>query len=157
MASYQVLDLQTAFHYFGDEESTRTMTNIFATEHFNQVLQDHHKNMMAMDFKSLGVTSERMHATSGYVFYPEITNLIIEMREEVKKENKEKLIHIHLILLRKCFNLHRELEDYLQKPLPSPDIKKYVEECLKKLKSETTEFEEGEEKNSNSCAGCSIF
>ncbi len=159
MASYQVLDIQLALHYFSDEENMQMMIKMFAMDCFSQRLQDYHRDLIAMDFKKLKVRDDDLRGVFNFLTSPEMISLIsVDMRNAIYAGDEEKLILLHLIFLRKCSILHRELEDYLQAPVPSPDIKEYVNECLKKLNKEDKVQEiEGEARGSVFCAGCSIF
>jgi len=159
MAFYQVFDLQS----FGDadEENIKTMIEGFALgECFKEILENYHRDLMAMDFERLMGSGERIWSAFSYITSPEMRNFMLgDMREAIYKKDQEKLIHMHLIFLRKCEILRRELEDYLQTPVPSPNIKECVKECLKVLKemNDSKVEVEGEVKNNTFCAGCWIF
>ncbi len=154
MTSYQILDVSRALNNFGDEANARMMIDMFAeARNFPQLVENYHKEVMLIKLRG---DWESLLCCFDYVTSYDITKLIKEMREEADKQNKQKVIHLYLIFLRKCSILHRELEDYLQKPVASPDLKKYAEECMKELKYEDVKIER-EGKSDASCAGCSIF
>ena len=159
MASYQILDYHLALRAFGTEEDTKEMITLFARErHFGQLVEDLHKNIMAMNMLGIRTSCYNIRCAFSYLTYPETINIINEISEATWQKDQQKLIHLHLIFLRKCLILHRELEGYLQRPVSSPDIKEWVGECLKelKIKDKVKEFE-GEAQHQASCPGCNIF
>jgi len=161
MTSYQVLDLQRALLSFGDEENARNMINTFAMDrHFKEIVENYHRDIMGTDFEGLRGSGDSVRGVFGYFASSEMKGLIFgDMKEAIDKKDEQKLIHLHLIFLRKCEILRRELEDYLQTTVPSADIKECVEECLKELKKKggVTEIEGKAKHDASSCAGCSIF
>jgi len=93
MASYQVLDLQQASHNFPDD--TRTMIDAFAMGLLKQLLEDYHKDMMAMDFNRLGVSSESLREAYCYVLYPDVKKILREdTRQAIQEKDEQRLIEM---------------------------------------------------------------
>jgi len=155
MNSYQVLDLQHSLHMFNDEESCKMMINTFAMDHFKQLFQDYHKDIVEMNFKGLIASGDRLRSTFSYVISPEMRILILEdMNQAIKRKDEQKLIELHLIFLQNCLALHQELEDYLETTVPSANIRRCIKEFKKKYRIEEIQGEAG---HNASCPGCNVF
>jgi len=153
MASSQILDPQQIL-LVSDEQASKRLIKTFAMDNFERLFRNYHRDIVKMDFDGLETSGDVLRSTFNFVISDEMRKLLDDTKRVIEEKDKERLLQLHLVFLRKCEIFHKELEDYLKMPVPSPDLSKLIQEFKKKYGVEEID---GEAKQDGSCADCSIF